>query len=207
MVGKKILWLNIHAWLWELLWLKKIYHRNSLISCTWLPFEDSYDFKDFHCGGFSDFAYLSVLEKFYELKDYVARYFTISHTRLFPRGFMISWIFMMSCFSMGFHECQVSWNFPCGLWVFFCNFTDNGNFRFSRKCIVFLKTLEDAWSRILVQGKFDFCVLCFVLGLTLSFALLWFAHGNFKSLIIALVMLVFFNTKLKLWVSSIIISF
>jgi hypothetical protein len=32
----------------------------------------------------------SVLEKFYELKDYVARYFTISHTRLFPRGFMIS---------------------------------------------------------------------------------------------------------------------
>jgi hypothetical protein len=55
-----------------------------------LPFEDSYDFKDFHCGGFSDFAYLSVLEKFYELKDYVARYFTISHTRLFPRGFMIS---------------------------------------------------------------------------------------------------------------------
>jgi hypothetical protein len=67
-----------------------------------LPFEDCYDFKDFHCGGFSDFAYTSVLEKFYELKDYVARYFTISHTRLFPRGFM------MSCFSMGFHDCQVS---------------------------------------------------------------------------------------------------
>jgi hypothetical protein len=120
---------------------------------------------------------------------------------LFPRGFM------MSCFSMGFHDCQVSWSFPCSLWVFFCNFTHNGNFKFLGKCIVFLKTLEDAWSRILVQGKFDFCVLCFVLGLTPSFVLLWFAHENFKSLIIALVMLVFFITKLKLWVSSIIISF
>jgi hypothetical protein len=55
-----------------------------------LPFKDCYDFNDFHCGEFSDFAYISVLEKFYELKDYVARYFTISHTRLFLRGFMIS---------------------------------------------------------------------------------------------------------------------
>jgi hypothetical protein len=40
-----------------------------------MPFEDSYDFKDFHCGEFPDFAYISVLEKFYDLKDLCGKVF------------------------------------------------------------------------------------------------------------------------------------
>jgi hypothetical protein len=112
---------------------------------------------NFHCAEFFCFTYIIVHEKFYDLKDLCGKVLYDFTYKIVSKEFHY---FMVSYFSMGFQDCQISWN-------------TQWKFRIPMKMFSFWQRLWKVhWFRILVQRKFNFHVWCFLLALAPSFALL-----------------------------------